>query len=93
MVEARALSIPARDVSLREPVLVVQFTDGSGATLALGPPSNPPGPLTSSPPVLSDTTAYVFTLPDDWGAIRSAYISALDLQGQYSITEQIVVQP
>jgi hypothetical protein len=90
------LSIPARGESLRDPVLVVQFTDQSvvsGAALALGPPENPPGGPPSTPPILANTTPYLFALPAGWGAIQSAYLTAFDVQKQYSIIEQIFVQP
>jgi hypothetical protein len=93
LVEGRYMQIPARDNHLREPVLVVRFDDDSTAALALGPPGTPPGGPPGQPPILQDTTPYLFTLPKEWGPIKSAYLTAFDVQKQYSILEQLLVQP
>jgi hypothetical protein len=87
-VDAQYLSIPPREESLLDPVLVVRFADETTAALALGPPSTPP----SASATLESTTPYLFSLPSGWGPIQSAYITAFDAQQQYSITEQIFVQ-
>jgi hypothetical protein len=86
VVSASRLSLPVRGQSLRDAVLVVQFTDETIQALALSPPDDPLNTLTGNTP-------YVFTLPPTWGPIQSAYLTGFDTQQQYSVTEQIFVQP
>jgi hypothetical protein len=94
-VAAAQLVMQAHDQDLEDPVLVVEYTDGSAQSVALAPPAAPFGPA-----VLDGGTPYSFALPPPPSATSgpavAAYLTAVVAPvgaPPYSILEQIYVQP
>jgi hypothetical protein len=85
VVSAAQLSVPSLEQQLQDPVLVMQFADGTEQAVALGPTT------------LATTTPYLFALPlSPTGAgLRAAYITGIVVLASqsFSVIEQIFVQP